>query len=225
MSRAKILGYSTKMQMTEDKHPGTIFRAFSIPAKPEICRFCTFGPRCYTHYGRMNMAVQRNAYEENLEMIRDGTLWERLDKELAALERKAKREDAQVYIRVHDTGDYFSTSYILAWAEVAKEHPTIIFYSYTKAVGWVKTAQEMGYIPGNLRFVFSIGSTQDLFLDEKDRVAGVFEEGRAVPPGWHDGSHDDYWAAQPEGNVFLRYHGPKTQAFTAIPEWMKEAVE
>ncbi len=221
MSKAKILGYSTKMQMTEDKHPGTIFRAFSLPAKEEICRFCTYGPRCYTQHGRMALKTCTNAYEENLEMVRDGSLWGRLDKELEALERKAEKTGRRTYIRVHDTGDYFSKLYLEAWLEVAKDHPDIIFYSYTKAVGWVKEAMSLGMVPGNFRFVFSIGSTQDLFLDESDRVAAVFGEGRDVPPGWHDGSHDDYWAAQSRGSVFLRYHGPKSQAFEAIPRWLE----
>ena len=225
MSYNKIFGNSTKMQMTEDKHPGTIFRNFSIPAGPEICRFCTIGPMCYTNNGRMVWKPIRQAYEKNLEMVKDGTIWDRIEKELKALERKAEREGAQVYIRVHDTGDYFSKAYLENWLEVARDHPTIIFYSYTKAVGWVKEYMDLGEVPDNYRFVFSIGSTQDLFLEETDRVAGVFGEGRDIPPGWHDGSHDDYWAAQPEGNVFLRYHGPKDQAFTAIPMWMQEVVE
>ncbi len=223
MSKKKILGYSTKMKMTEEQHPGTIFRNFSISAGPEICRFCTFGKDCYTRFNRMGMETQRNAYEENLEMVRDGTLWERLDKELAALERKAERERKRVYVRVHDVGDYFSKAYIENWLEVARDHPTVIFYSYTKAVGWVKEYMDFGEVPDNYRFVFSIGSTQDLFLNEKDRVAGVFGEDRAVPPGWHVGTHDDYWAAQPEGNVFLRYHGPRNHAFEAIPAWLEVA--
>lgn len=223
MSYNKIFGHSDKMKMTEAQHPGTIFRNFSITASPTVCRFCRFGAQCYTAYGRMSMDTARQAYNENLEMARTGALWERMEPELASLEKKAAREGKQVRIRVHDSGDYYSREYLFSWLETARNHPSIIFYSYTKAVGWVKQAQDAGEVPENFRFVFSIGTTQALQLTESDRVAGVFGKERAVPPGWMDGSHDDFWVSEPTGNIFLRYHGPKSKAFEALPPWMVDA--
>ncbi len=220
MSYRQVLGNSTKMKMTEAQHPGNIFRNFSISAQPGVCRFCTFCDACYTRSGRMALDTAQQSYRENLEMARDGSLWERLEPELQALERKAAREGKQVRIRVHDTGDYFSKAYLKAWLDTAEAHPSVTFYSYTKAVGWVKQAQDAGEVPENHRFVFSMGTTQELLIDPSDRVAAIFGAERAVPPGWSDGSHDDYWASEPAGNVLLRYHGPKAKAFEALPSWM-----
>lgn len=220
MSYKRILGYSAKMKMTEGQHPGTVFRNFSIQARPEVCRFCTFCDSCYTKSNRMGLDTAQNAYKENLDMVLDGTIWERLDGELGVLERRAVRNGAQVRIRVHDSGDYFSRAYLKDWLATAEAHPATVFYSYTKAVGWVKQAQDRGEVPDNFRFVFSMGTTQELLLTEEDRIAAVFAAERAVPTGWRDGSHDDYWASEPTGNIFLRYHGAKAKAFEAIPSWM-----
>ena len=220
MSYTRVLGNSGKMKTTEGQHPGTVFRNFSILAQPEVCKFCNFGKGCFTQHNRMAMSVQRQAYQENLEMVRDGTIWGRLDEEIGVLERRAAKNGAQVRIRVHDSGDYFSRAYLKDWLETAEAHPETIFYSYTKAVGWVKQAQDRGEVPDNYRFVFSMGTTQELLIDPTDRVAAIFGAERAVPPGWLDGSHDDFWASEPTGNIFLRYHGPKSKAFEALPSWL-----
>ncbi len=223
MSYLSVTGVSDKTRMTEKKHPETRFRQFSLPARADICRFCTFGDTCYTKNGRMACPLQQNAYEENLQMVQDGSIWDKLDEELDMYGRRAKKAGKTLYLRVHASGDYFSREYLRNWLDTARRHPDVIFYSYTKAVGWVKMEQAAGNVPDNFRFVFSIGSTQDILLEESDRVGAVFPVEAEVPAGWFDGSHDDYWAAQPCGSVFLRYHGPKTKAFTALPVWMQEA--
>ena len=42
---------------------------------------------------------------------------------------KDKKAD---YIRVHDSGDYYSKEYLLKWFKIAEKLPKIRFYSYTK---------------------------------------------------------------------------------------------
>ena len=37
------------------------------------------------------------------------------------------------YIRIHATGDFFSNDYVMAWVEIAKANPDVIFWTYTKA--------------------------------------------------------------------------------------------
>lgn len=230
MSYKQVFGYSNKMKMTEEAHPGTIFRNFSLPANEQTCKFCLLmreaaaegkEPSCYAQHNRMAMPIQQRAYNDNLEMVTDGTVWARISQELTSLERTAAKQGKEVRIRVHDSGDFFSREYLQAWLDMAWAYPGIIFYAYTKAVGWVKGAYAAGQVPSNFRFVFSMGSVYDCKLTEADRIAAVFKPGRAVPDGWHDGSHDDYWASEQTGNVYLRYHGSKANAFEAIPGWVK----
>lgn len=218
-----ITGVSDKTRKTERAHPEIRVRHFTLPACPECCKFCTEEVKkgCFGTTGRMSCDLQQNAYRRNLQAVRDGTIWAKLDEELDLFSGRARKAGKTLYLRVHSSGDYFSKEYLQHWLDMAGRHPDIIFYSYTKAIGWVKLAQAEGRVPDNFRFVFSIGSTQDILLDETDRVAGVFPADAEVPEGWYDGSHDDYWAAQPAGSVFLRYHGPKAKQFTAIPVWMQ----
>lgn len=96
------------------------------------------------------------------------------------------------YIRVHQSGDFFSQDYFDAWLEVAKLNPNQIFYAYTKCLGfWVKRINE---IPDNFRLVASKGGKQD-FLIEKYKlrfVQVVYSEKEAQDLGLpidHDDSH------------------------------------
>ncbi len=36
------------------------------------------------------------------------------------------------YVRVHESGDFYSQEYIEKWAKIAKENPDVTFYAYTK---------------------------------------------------------------------------------------------
>lgn len=67
-------------------------------------------------------------------------------------------QDAKM-IRVHVSGDYYSETYFMAWLEVARLNPHIVFYSYTKSLPiWLKHRQEM---PSNFRITASYGGRWD----------------------------------------------------------------
>jgi len=54
------------------------------------------------------------------------------------------------YVRIHSSGEYDSYDHLVAMANLAKELPTVKFYSYTKRFAWVeKYLQENGEFPGN----------------------------------------------------------------------------
>lgn len=38
-------------------------------------------------------------------------------------------------IRVHESGEFYSQEYINKWVKIARNHPNIIFYAYTKRIG------------------------------------------------------------------------------------------
>lgn len=59
-------------------------------------------------------------------------------------------------VRLHSSGDFFSKEYFMAWVDVAKQNPEIVFFGYTKILEY--TAIEL---PENFKIVYSYGSTDD----------------------------------------------------------------
>ena len=56
------------------------------------------------------------------------------------------------WVRVHDSGDFFSLAYFDAWLEVARQRPGTRFYFYTKALRlWVQRLDLIGdgHTPGS----------------------------------------------------------------------------
>lgn len=39
-----------------------------------------------------------------------------------------------VSVRVHESGDFYSTEYMLKWFEIARRHPELHFFAYTKSI-------------------------------------------------------------------------------------------
>lgn len=217
MSRMRILGQNSKMQKTMKAHEDCVFYNVSIPASARTCPgagACKYG--CYAKAGRMGLDHAQKAYAENLEMIDDGTFWPKLDAELDDAERRATAKGREVRIRVHDTGDFFSEEYLQAWLDTARRHPGIRFYAYTKMVRLLRDAE----LPDNFRIVYSYGGRYDRELDRIRQAvptAIVVRSDGEIPPGYVDGSHDDFYAS--EGlSVALRYHGPSSKEFTAGPQ-------
>lgn len=68
------------------------------------------------------------------------------------------------YIRIHVSGDFLTKNYFIAWCEVAKERPDIIFYCYTKSITYVISCKSM--IPNNLRITCSYGGQYDNLIDK-----------------------------------------------------------
>jgi hypothetical protein len=77
------------------------------------------------------------------------------------------------HIRIHGSGDFFNQKYFDAWIKVAKMHPDILFWAFTKSVElWIKRIEE---IPNNLILQASRGGKQDLLIEKHNlKSATVF---------------------------------------------------
>ena len=207
---------SLKVKKTEEEHPDLMVRVFNIPPCAMTCpnaKACAIG--CYGKRGRMACDTAANAYKENLFMVLDGTLWKQLDAELTVLECQADRAHRHLMIRIHGSGDFYDEDYTARWFATISRHPRTTFYCYTKMVSMFHRLEENGLIPENLQYVFSRGGTEDHLIREEDRTSDVYIG--ECPPGYTDGSHDDYPAADPKvKRIALRYHGPKKYAFTTL---------
>jgi len=126
-------------------------------------------------------------------------------------------------IRIHVGGDFFNSLYFRAWMEVAKRHPHIIFYAYTKSLPfWIKERDNAGKLPNFVLTASFGGWKDDLIPLHKLRSAKVvFSEAQAAELSLEI-DHDDTHAADPEvrdKDFALLIHGtqPKgSEASTAV---------
>jgi hypothetical protein len=87
---------------------------------------------------------------------------------------------ANKYIRIHDSGDFFSEAYLKMWLLIAGLTPQVTFYCYTKEVSMFKKVVEPD-CPKNFRYLYSMGGKEDHLIDkEKDRHADVFPDDAAI---------------------------------------------
>ncbi len=118
------------------------------------------------------------------------------------------------WIRIHDSGDFFSDEYLLAWLDICRTRPDTNFYAYTKEVSRFRSLVEPDP-PPNFLWVYSYGGKQDAALNPAvDRVADVFpDEAAIVEAGW----------ASQEASDLLAVLGPQLVGVPAnrIPSYLK----
>jgi hypothetical protein len=75
-------------------------------------------------------------------------------------------------VRIHESGDFFSAEYLMAWILVAMHNPTIKFYCYSKNLPLFVGLE----LPANFYFTASYGGKFDYLIDEGffTRYAKVF---------------------------------------------------
>lgn len=120
--------------------------------------------------------------------------------------------DAEI-VRVHVSGDYFSADYLNAWLFVARMHPDVLFYSYTKSVHFIPAN-----IPENFRITCSEGGKYDSLIGDRKRAKVILDPLEADILGI-DIDHDDSHAYNGDSTFALLIHGvqPKgTKASEAI---------
>lgn len=165
---------------------------------------------CYARHGTYTWPVVRAKHQTNLMFVLDDLpAWEAaMVAELSA----AKFHGA--WIRIHDSGDFFSDAYLLAWLRICRARPDVNFYAYTKEVDRFRRLVEPNP-PANFLWVYSYGGTQDAALDpDVDRVADVFPDEQAIASAG--------WASQ-EASDLLAVLGPRLVGVPAnrIPAYLK----
>jgi hypothetical protein len=131
---------------------------------------------CYARNGTYLWPVVRAKHHANLTFVLDDLPgWE-----TAMLAELAAARFRGAWIRVHDSGDFFSDDYLRAWLRVCRARPDRHFYAYTKEVDRFRRLVEPDP-PTNFLWVYSYGGTQDGQLDVTvDRVADVFPDPQAI---------------------------------------------
>lgn len=89
--------------------------------------------------------------------------------ELIQLELNKKKPN---FVRVHDSGDFYSRQYLQKWLKIANNNKNINFYAYTNSIQFIK---ELEKIPNNFDFIFSDSGKQVNLIDyKKDRYTKIF---------------------------------------------------
>ena len=165
---------------------------FGIPAFETVTgkRTCpNAGPCrdwCFARTNLYKMTKVKKAYEYRYVMSKKDYF-----ESLIAYEIQRVKAD---YIRVHDSGDYYSNKYMLKWFDIANAHPNIRFYSYTNMVSMVKKNN----IPDNFDFIFSdSGTEKHLINTENDRHTKIFNSRNDITiHGYVDASSNDLLATK-----------------------------
>ena len=188
----ELLTQNSKLKKTS-KEMGVKVMNFGIPAYKSrrtgkvTCPFAKDCVKfCYAQKGAYIWGNVSPAFEDRYEATKQADFVERMTADI-----KRRKVD---FVRVHDSGDYYSKEYRDKWFEIAKQNPTVKFYSYTKSVPLFKGVD----IPENYDLIFSLGSKVDNMIDQSvDRHSKIFDtKDELESNGYADSSSNDLMATK-----------------------------
>jgi hypothetical protein len=163
---------NSKLQKTAKEFGVKIFN-FSIPAGNDKASgkiTCPFAGSClklcYAKKGAYRWGNVERALSRRYEASKEADFVERITDELSKV-----KKDKQIYIRIHDSGDFYSPAYFIKWLEIARLNPSVRFYAYTKSHSFIRGIN----LPDNVDLIFSLGSKNDELIDvENERHSKIF---------------------------------------------------
>jgi hypothetical protein len=104
-------------------------------------------------------------------------------------------------IRIHASGDFFNQTYFDLWLMLAKDHPELEIWAYTKSLRyWVARLDQ---IPPNLILTASYGGTDDHLIEQYSlKNVKVYPDIDSVPAD-RPIDVNDHWARVPHVNFAL----------------------
>jgi len=188
-----LLTQNTKIKLTGTELKKKVFN-FSIPAfKTALGKItCPFADSCvkfcYAQKGNYKRFPSvRNSMEKKYTLTKQDNFIQLMNKEIVK-----KKPD---FIRVHDSGDYYSPKYLNKWLTIAIENPAVKFYSYTNSIKFIK---DLKNIPINFDFIFSDSGKQVNLIDKnKDRHTKIFKSSNELQKaGYTDASKIDLYSTK-----------------------------
>jgi len=141
---------------------------------------------CYAKKGAYVWSNVQPAFEKRYQLSKTLEFIDAMNSEI-----KKKRPE---YVRVHDSGDYYSRSYLAKWITIANENPSVKFYSYTNMVDMIKNTN----LPDNYDIIFSDSGKQKHMIDQSaDRHTKIFKSKEdLLSKGYVDASDTDLYATK-----------------------------
>ena len=151
---------------------------------------------CYARAGRFAMPDSIGMRVDNL--------WSTLRPDFVDRLTESSVASKATHVRIHDSGDFYSQSYVDAWVNIAKALPDVVFYAYTKSLDL-----EYSAAPGNLRIVQSEGGKLDAQIDHTRPHSRIVADD--VPDGYTNGNSElaDVPAIDGTVRIALPYHGQR----------------
>ena len=163
-----LLTQNSKIKKTS-KHFGVKLMNFGIPAYKSASGKLTCPMAdacvkfCYAKKGAYIWSNVQPAFEARYQLSKT-------DKFVDAVNDEIRRKKPD-FVRVHDSGDYYSKAYLNKWIAVAIHNPTVRFYSYTNMIDMIKKTE----LPENYDIIFSDSGKQKHLINEKhDRHTKIF---------------------------------------------------
>jgi hypothetical protein len=152
----------------------------TCPMADECVKFC------YAKKGAYIWSNVQPAFENRYQLSKTEDFIDAMNNEI-----KRKKPD---YVRVHDSGDYYSKAYLQKWIQVAIHNPEVKFYSYTNMVDMILNTS----LPGNYDIIFSDSGKQKNLIDErKHRHTKIFTStSDLLSAGYTDASSVDLMATK-----------------------------
>lgn len=136
---------------------------------------------CYAKKGAYIWSNVQPAFEKRYELSKTDDFVNKMHDEIVK-----KKPD---YVRVHDSGDYYSKKYLNKWIDIALLFPEVKFYSYTNMIQMFLDVD----LPSNYDIIFSDSGKQKHLIDKrKHRHTKIFDSSKdLVNEGYTDASSID----------------------------------
>ena len=186
-----LLTQNSKLKKTSKSLGLRVFN-FGIPAYKSASGklTCPFADECvkfcYAKKGAYIWSNVQPAFEKRYQLSKTDDFVNKMNQEIIK-----KKPD---YVRVHDSGDYYSNAYLRKWLAIAIHNPQVRFYSYTNCVSMLKNTK----LPDNYDIIFSDSGKQKHLIDEKkDRHTRIFStHNELISAGYTDASSVDLMATK-----------------------------
>lgn len=121
---------NSKLMKTGKKH-NAICAVFSLPAQATCPRAGVCRKYCYASYGTYLFRQVFAHAHGNFRASKRDDFVALMQVEIDALRRKAKGRN--IYVRLHDSGDFYNATYIHKWTQIVANNPDVEFYAYSKS--------------------------------------------------------------------------------------------
>ena len=186
-----LLTQNSKLKKTSKALGVRVFN-FGIPAYKSASGklTCPFADECvkfcYARKGAYIWSNVKPAFEKRYELSKT-------DQFVGAMYNEIVKKKPD-YVRVHDSGDYYSKAYLKKWIDIALLFPEVKFYSYTNSVLMLKAAD----LPSNFDIIFSDSGKQRNHINAiHDRHTKIFKsEADLEQAGYANASKIDLYATK-----------------------------
>ena len=186
-----LLTQNSKLKKTSKSLGLRVFN-FGIPAYKSASGklTCPFADACvkfcYAKKGAYIWSNVQPAFEKRYQLSKTDDFVNKMNQEIIK-----KKPD---YVRVHDSGDYYSKAYLQKWLDIAMHNPQVRFYSYTNCVEMFQKTD----LPENYDVIFSdSGKQKHLIRTSKDRYTNIFtSEQKLNKAGFVNASKIDLYATK-----------------------------